>query len=253
MIRVKTPMTDLEVAKKKGEDQLKIMINRMKHSFSYAETAYHLPISFALTGIAVHDQKAALDVFLRTGSNTLVASECILAEKTAAEGKEPSPYTGFIDDTIIRKLGYSLVDGSILGLALVVGTPQSADSAAAICRELQEKYMLTFLAGDVISSLSRAGVKLGLEYRLIPLGSTPTYGIHFVDIIARVAMMFGGVTPGDSHRLLTYAAERAKAIVIVFPGLSDQEIALVDGMRVLGFSHTFCRRIYGWGLDTCAS
>ena len=57
--------------------------------------------------------------------------------------------------------------------------------------------MLTFLAGDVISSLSHAGVKLGLEYRLIPLGSTPAYGIHFVDIIARVAMMFGGVTPGD--------------------------------------------------------
>jgi len=235
MIRVKNPMTDVEVAKKKGDDQLKIMIGRMQQSFSYAETAYHLPISFALTGIAVHDQKAALDVFSRTGSNPLVALESILAEKTAAEGKEPSPYTGFIDDTVIRKLGYSLVDGSILGLALVVGTPESADSAAAICRELQEKYMLTFLAGNVISSLSHAGVKLGLEYRLIPLGSTPAYGVHFVDIIARVAMMFGGVTPGDSHRLLTYAAERAKAIVIVFPGLSDQEIALVDGMRVLGF------------------
>ena len=44
-------------------------------------------------------------------------------KKQPAEGKEPSPYTGFIDDTVIRKLGYSLVDGSILGLALVVGTP----------------------------------------------------------------------------------------------------------------------------------
>ena len=136
---------------------------------------------------------------------------------------------------MIRKLGYSLVDGSILGLALVVGTPSGSGSAAAICRELQEKYMLTFLAGNVIPSLSGAGVRLGLEYRLIPLGSSPFHGIHFVDIIARVAMMFGGVTPGDTHRLLAYAAERAKAIVIVFPGLTDEEIALVDGMRVLGF------------------
>ncbi|MCK9591570.1 MAG: acetyl-CoA decarbonylase/synthase complex subunit alpha/beta [Methanoregula sp.] len=228
-------MTDVEIAKKKGEDYLNLMITTIQHSISYDETAYHLPVSFALTGIAVHDKQSALDVFARTSNNSLVASECILAEKTATKGKEPAPYTGFIDDTVIRKLGYSLVDGSILGLALVVGTPQSADSASAICRELQEKYMLTFLAGDVISSLSHAGVKLGLEYRLIPLGSTPTYGIHFVDMIARVAMMFGGVTPGDTHRLLTYAAERAKAIVIVFPGLSDQEIALVDGMRVLGF------------------
>jgi acetyl-CoA decarbonylase/synthase complex subunit beta/acetyl-CoA synthase len=78
-------------------------------------------------------------------------------------------------------------------------------------------------------------VKLGLEYRLVPLGPTPSYGIHFVDIIARVAMMFGGVTPGDTGRLLTYAKERAKAMVIVYPGLTEEEISFVDGMRVLGF------------------
>ena len=87
--------------------------------------------------------------------------------------------------------------------------------------------MLTFLAGDVISSLYHAGVNWGWNTVSSPSAQHPPYGIHFVDIIARVAMMFGGVTPGDSHRLLTYAAERAKAMVIVFPGLSDQEIALV--------------------------
>ena len=210
-------MTDVELAKKNGEEQLKTRITSIQKPFSYEETAYHLPISFALTGVAVHDRNAALDVFGRTANNPIVASECLLAEQTAVAGKEPAPYTGFISDTVIRKLGYSLVDGSILGLALVVGTPQSEGSAAAICRELQEKYMLTFLAGNIVPSLSGAGVKLGLEYRLIPLGSSPFHGIHFVDIIARVAMMFGGVTPGDTHRLLAYAAERAKAIVIVFP------------------------------------
>ena len=228
-------MIDVELAKKHGETQLLERITTISKPFSYEETAYHLPISFALTGIAVHDREAAAEVFAKTGNNPIVASECLLAESTAVSGKEPDPYTGFISDTVIRKLGYSLVDGSILGLALVVGTPESAGSAAAICRELQEKYMLTFLAGPVVSRLSGAGVKLGLEYRLIPLGSASFHGIHFVDIIARVAMMFGGVTPGDTHRLLAYAAERAKAIVIVFPGLTDEEIALVDGMRVLGF------------------
>ncbi|MCK9630982.1 MAG: acetyl-CoA decarbonylase/synthase complex subunit alpha/beta [Methanoregula sp.] len=229
-------MPDVELAKKHGEDLLKTRISTLQKSFSYEDTAYHLPISYALTGIAVHDQKAAAEVFSKTANNPIVASECLLAEQTAVSGKEPAPYTGFINDTVIRKLGYSLVDGSILGLALVVGSPGSGGSAAAICRELQEKYMLTFLAGNIIPTLSEAGVRLGLEYRLIPLGSTPFHGIHFVDIIARVAMMFGGVTPGDAHRLLAYATERAKAIVIVFPGLSDEEIALVDGMRVLGFS-----------------
>lgn len=228
-------MTDVELAIKNGERHLKTAITTIQGTFSYDDTAYHLPISYALTGIPVHDRNTSLDVLSRTNDNPLVASECILAKKTAQAGKEESPYVGFIGDTIIRKLGYSLVDGSILGLALIVGSPKSAGSAAVICRELQEKYMLTFLAGPVVPALSSAGVKLGLDYRLIPLGSTPLYGVHFVDIIARVAMMFGGVIPGDMDRLLAYAAERAKAIVIVLPGLSDEEVALVDGMRVLGF------------------
>ena len=228
-------MTDVELAKKAGDEQLKNKITGIRNTFSYEETAYHLPVSFALTGIAVHDRATALDVFARMNNNPLIASECLLAEKTATLGREPAPYTGFVGDTVIRKLGYSLVDGSILGLALVVGIPESTDSAAAICRELQEKYMLTFLSGGVIPALLQGGVKLGLEYRLVPLGSTPSYGVHFVDIIARVAMMFGGVTPGDAARLLKYAAERAKAIVIVFPGLSDEDIAFVDAMRVLDF------------------
>jgi acetyl-CoA decarbonylase/synthase complex subunit beta/acetyl-CoA synthase len=228
-------MTDVELAKKRGEEHLRESMPAIQKTFAYDDTAYHLPISFALTGTAVHDGDTARDVFLRTAQNPIVAAECLLAEKTATTGKENAPYTGFIGDTVIRKLGYSLVDGSILGLALVLGSPGSTGTAPAICRELQEKYMLTFLAGPVVSSLSENGVKLGLEYRLIPLGSTPAYGIHFVDVIARVAMMFGGVTPGDAHRLLAYAAERAKAIVIVFPGLTDDEIALVDAMRLLGF------------------
>jgi acetyl-CoA decarbonylase/synthase complex subunit beta/acetyl-CoA synthase len=228
-------LTDVETAKKRGEEHLKAVLPGLQNTFAYEDTAYHLPISFALTGIAVHDPAGARDVFERTAGNPLVAAECILAGKTATSGKEPAPYTGFIADTVIRKLGYSLVDGSILGLALVLGKPDSPGTAAAICRELQEKYMLTFLAGPVIPSLLDNGVRLGLDYRLVPLGSTPSSGIHFVDVIARVAMMFGGVTPGDAGRLLAYAAERAKAIVIVFPGLSDDEIALVDGMRVLGF------------------
>jgi acetyl-CoA decarbonylase/synthase complex subunit beta len=232
-------MTDVELARKKGDALLQSKVPALSGSFSYDDTAYHLPISFALTGIEVHDNAAAQEVYAKTGNNPIVASECLLAADIASSGREPDPYTGFIGDTVIRKLGYSLVDGSILGLALILGKPGSADSAAAICRELQEKYMLTFLSGGVIPTLSDAGVKLGLDYRLIPLGSRPSHGIYFVDIIARVAMMFGGVTPGDTHRLLHYAAERAKAIVIVFPGLTDEEIAFVDGMRVLGFPILF--------------
>jgi acetyl-CoA decarbonylase/synthase complex subunit beta len=228
-------MIEIKTAVHSGEELLKKRMLSISTPRASEETAYHLPVSYALTGIVVEDLATAIDAFTRAGNNPIVAAECLLAEKNAAEGKEPAPYTGFIGDTVLRKLGYSLVDGSILGLALVIGTPDNAGSATGICRELQEKYMLTFLCGGVVPSLRNNSIKLGLEYRLIPLGSTNAHGVHFIDIVARVAMMFGGVTPGDTARLLKYAAERAKAIVIVFPGLSDEEIALVDGMRVLGF------------------
>jgi acetyl-CoA decarbonylase/synthase complex subunit beta/acetyl-CoA synthase len=228
-------MIDVKTAVASGEEQLKTRILSISVLRAYDETAYHLPISFALTGIDVHDRATAQEAYSRAGNNPIVAAECLLSEKSAVQGREAAPYTGFIGDTVLRKLGYSLVDGSILGLALVIGAPENTGSAAGICRELQEKYMLTFLAGGVVPALLNAGVKLGLEYRLIPLGSTNSHGVHFTDVIARVAMMFGGVTPGDTSRLLKYAAERAKAIVIVFPGLSDEEIALVDAMRALGF------------------
>ncbi len=74
-------MTDVELAKKTGDDLLKNKIAGIQNTFSYEETAYHLPVSFALTGIAVHDRATALDVFARMNNNPLIASECLLAEK----------------------------------------------------------------------------------------------------------------------------------------------------------------------------
>ena len=227
-------MKDITSAVKAGNESLKTRLEGMGGSFSYDETAYHLPVTFALTGNAVNTADEAQKAFAAAGQNPLVAAECLVAQQAAATGKEPAPYTGFIPDAVLRTLGYSLVDGSILGLMLVAGTPPNPDTAAGLCRELQEKYMLTFLSGDIIRSLGSAGVKVGAEYRLVPLGSRPLSAIHFIDILARVAMMFGGVTPGDAGRLLAYAKERAKAVVIVFPGLDDEEIAVIDSFRLLG-------------------
>jgi acetyl-CoA decarbonylase/synthase, CODH/ACS complex subunit beta len=227
-------MTEIESAIQLGNASLKKKLNEIQGPLAYEETAYHLPVAYALTGRPVHTVQEALEVYTLTNGNPFVACESLLAFSEQGSGREPAPFTGFIGDAVLRKLGYSLVDGSILGLALVIGSPGNADAASRICRELQEKYMLTFLAGDVVSSLSSASVKLGLEYRLIPLGSTSIYGVHFVDIITRVALMFGGVVPGDPGRLLAYANQRAKAIAIVFPGLDNEGIALVDALRVLG-------------------
>ena len=227
-------MIQVEEAVARGKKGLAATLGQVAGEFSYEETAYHLPVTYALTGMAVHSGDAAQKAYAMTAENSLVAGECITASATAKGGREAPPYSGFIPDAELRRLGYTLVDGSILGLALVCGTPDTPDTAARICRELQEKLMLTFLAGDVVSSLAHDGVKVGGEYRLIPLGSTPSRAIHFLDIIARVAMMFGGVTPGDAERLLGYAKERARAVVILFPGLSEEEVALIDAFQLLG-------------------
>jgi acetyl-CoA decarbonylase/synthase, CODH/ACS complex subunit beta len=214
-----------------GIKQIEEEVGIISHLSGYPETAYHLPITFAVSGLAVTDAETAKKAYLATDKNPLVGSEILVAAKRQ---EIAPPYTGFIEDSVIRKLGYSLVDGSILGLALIVGNPERSDKAALICRELQEKLMLTFLAGGVISSIISAGVKVGLELRLVPLESNSLGAVHFADILARVAMMFGGVVPGDAQRLVSYASERAKAFVIAFPGMTDQEITFMDSLRVLG-------------------
>jgi len=220
----------LDAAIERGRIRLDARLQTLSGEPEYPDTAYALPVTYALTGIAVRDAEGAREAYRQSGNNLLVACECLMA----AEGAVEPPYTGFIPDTVLRQLGYTLVDGSVIGLGLIVGSPESPDAAAAICREMQEKYLLTFLAGGVVEALSDAGVRLGLEYRLVPLGPESARGIHFADILARIAMMFGGVKPGDAPALLAYAAERAKAFVIVFPGLTDEEIAFVDSLRALG-------------------
>jgi acetyl-CoA decarbonylase/synthase complex subunit beta len=226
-------MPDITKAVEEGTASVKDEVRRLKGTFSYEETAYNLPVTFALTGIQVEDATSAQEAFGRSGENVLVGVECLVAAREARE-RPIEPFTGFIPDAILRKMGYSLVDGSILGLVLLVGRPPRPNMVASICRELQEKYMLTFLAGESIPVLQEGNVKVGLEYRLVPLGPDALSGIHFVDILARVAMMFGGVMPGDAGRLIGYAKDRAKAFVIAFPGLKKEEIAFLDAMQVLG-------------------
>jgi acetyl-CoA decarbonylase/synthase complex subunit beta len=232
-IQVPVPMKDVRNAVIKGNELIQEKISGLRGDFFYEETAYHLPVSYALTGKPVHSADEGREVYRAAGGNPLVGTEFLVASETMSETGPKDPYTGFIPDAVLRKLGYSLVDGSILGLALVVGTPADGDEAAGICRELQEKLMLTFLAGNVVPSMTERGVKVGTDLRLVPLGPEPRQGVHFVDIIARVAMMFGGVAPGDADRLVGYARERAKAFVIVFPGLSDEEIAFIDALKAL--------------------
>ena len=61
---------------------------------------------------------------------------------------------------------------------------------------------MTFLIGDVIEQCADAGVKMGLELRVIPLGHDVTAVIHVVTVAIRAALIFGNVQPGDLAGLL---------------------------------------------------
>ncbi|PWR72277.1 acetyl-CoA decarbonylase/synthase complex subunit alpha/beta [Methanospirillum lacunae] len=224
-------MVQIDTSVSSGIKKIAEQVADISSFHGYQDTAYYLPISYAISGSGIDSNQVAQQVFEATHQSPLVGAEILLACRGAVDGP---PYTGFIEDSVIRKLGYTLVDGSILGLALIVGNPLKADYAAAICRELQEKLMLTFLAGGVVESLTSAGVKVGLDLRLVPLGKDSLGAVYFADILARVAMMFGGVAAGDAHRLVAYATERAKAFAIAFPGMTNEEMAFIDGLRVLG-------------------
>ena len=132
--REENGVREIGSAVRNGREELTRGMRALSGVLQHPETAYHLPIAYALTGIPVHDADGAREAYGKAGSHPLVAAEALRAARTTVQGPEPPPSTGFIPDTVIRRLGYSLVDGSILGLALLVGTPESPDAAAAIAR-----------------------------------------------------------------------------------------------------------------------
>ena len=170
MIRGNLKMPDVELAKLQGEDLLKKRVLTIRQSFSYEETAYHLPVSYALTGVPVHDRKAALDVYSRTGSNPLVASESILAEMTAGSGKEPAPIPVLSATRSSASLGIPWSTAVSLVLPLSSGPrrmPVWQQRSAANCRK---NTCSPSLPARSSRPCSGAGVRLGLEYRLFPSG-----------------------------------------------------------------------------------
>ena len=72
-------------------------------------------------------------------------------------------------DPVIRSLGVPLVTGDIPGVAVVLGKADSAQDVVGVVKDYQSKGLMTFLVGDVIEQVAEGGVKLGLEFRVVPL------------------------------------------------------------------------------------
>ncbi|MBB6215166.1 acetyl-CoA synthase [Anaerosolibacter carboniphilus] len=223
------------------------------HKVAFPDTAYFLPVIYAATGIkikTVGDLEGALDIVksliveeeklenvLNSGLSTAVSAEIIEAVKYASQENpyENEPGIGFVSDPIIRSLGVPLVTGDIPGVAVLLGEAVDSESAGKVIKDYQSKGLLTFLTGKIIDQAVEAGVKMGLELRVIPLGYDVTSVIHVVSVAIRAALIFGNVEPGKLNDFLTYTKNRVPAFVNAFGPLSELVVSCGAGAIALGF------------------
>jgi acetyl-CoA synthase len=237
--------------------------------FEFPDTAYYLPLIYALTGFSVKklsDMKVALGMAkemlhdepeenvwrpylgeaLDSGMATLFLEEILMALRYV-NGLEPAVdnetgyvYNGFITDTIQRNLGIQLVDGTMPGFAAVIGAAPDDDTAVKIIRELQEKNILIFLSGhvngnSVTKQLLRKGVELGWDTRIVPVGPDTEHTIYPLDWSIRASLIFGGKKPGDYKSHLKYTKDRVFAFALVLGELDDIKWSTGAGAINMGY------------------
>ena len=225
------------------------------HPIAFPDTAYFFPTIYAATGVKVKtlgDLPACVGVLkslitdqedlgqaLNAGLATAVGAEIIeglkFAEPKDAYEQATVPCIGFVPDPIIRSLGVPLVTGDIPGVAVVLGKADNGEDVAKVVKDYQSKGIMTFMVGDVIEQCADAGVKMGLEFRVIPLGHDVTAVIHVVTVAIRAALIFGNVQPGDLAGLLKYTKERVPAFVNTFGAIDNVVVSAGAGAIALGF------------------
>ena len=223
------------------------------HPIAFPDTAYFFPTIYAATGVKVKTlgdlvpcvgvlkslitNQEDLGQALNAGLATAVGAE-ILEGLKWAESAEPyagESGIGFVPDPIIRSLGVPLVTGDIPGVAVVLGKADDPAEVVKVVKDYQSKGIMTFMVGDVIEQCAEGGVKMGLEFRVIPLGHAVTSVIHVVTVAVRAALIFGGVQPGDLGALLKYTAERVPAFVNTFGAIDAVVVSAGAGAIALGF------------------
>ena len=236
------------------EDAVKDAIAKYgeEQKLGFPDTAYFFPTIYAATGVKVQtlgDLPACVGVLKSLISNREDLGDALNAGLATAVGAEiieglgyidGNPYAeqtgiGFVPDPIIRSLGVPLVTGDIPGVAVVLGKADDPAALAAVVKDYQTKGLLTFLIGDVIDQALETGVKMGLDYRVIPLGHGITAAIHVVTVAVRAALIFGALEPGDLTGLLKYTKERVPAFINTFGALSEVVVAVGAGAIALGF------------------
>jgi acetyl-CoA synthase len=241
-----------------------ILLNRAIHKYgsdhdvSYPGTGYGLPCIDAWTGVEVKklsDLPALLGAVrgrIReeyTYENAFAAGEAVLYSAEIVEalkyldGTDPyedkRPYTGFVGDPILRKLGIAFVDDTIPAAAVFVGKAKDPKALVKLVRECQEKGMLIIATFDIIQQLQDGGYRFdegnhyGLDVMLYPVGEF-TQAIHGASFATRAALAFAGIKRGDRKALYEYLHKRPRVFVVQLGPLDDIKVAAEFGVLFMG-------------------
>ena len=259
----------------KTEERYKDALERFgpDQEVGFPNTAYYLPIIYAITGIGIKrigDMRKVLDICKRlipppvreisslpylapaldAGMATFFAEEILEAIKyletpdfyaaNSEDLTESSNWLGAANDVIFRKRGVEFVDGTAPGFAAIAGAAPDSKTAAKIALELQEKNLYVFMCGEndekrISEQLAETGVQIGWPTRLVPFGPDIYQAVFAIGFACRVAMAFGGIKPGDFRRNLIYNKDRTYAFVLALGNVTDEWYANAAGAINWGF------------------
>jgi len=250
---------------KEAEDFLSKAIQEKQESqkLGFPETAFYLPMAYALMGIEAKTLKDAKVILehaksllpdeptkgvwlpylgdaLDAGIVTLLSEEIIMALRYLY-GQEPQDgCNGFFTDTIMRSLGIQLVDGRMPGFAAILGAAPDNKTAVEIVRQLQERNILIFAGSNVagrsiIDQLIEEDVQMGWDNYIVPYGRDTLSAIYPLNWAIRSALTFGGLKAGQAKKCLLYTKERVFAFGLALGEVDDLKYATGAGAINMGF------------------
>ncbi len=258
----------------RAEDKYKEALEKYgpDQEVGFPNTAYYLPIIYAMTGIGVSkigEMRKILDICKRlvpppvkektplpylapaldAGMATFFAEEILESIRyleqpdyylAGEDVTEKNIWLGAASDLIFRKRGVEFVDGTAPGFAAIAGAAPDAQTAARIALELQEKNLYVFMCGEhqgkrFSEQLVESGTQVGWPTRLVSFGPEISAAVFAIGFACRVAMAFGGIKPGDFRKNLIYNKDRTYAFVMALGDVTDEWYANAAGAINWGF------------------
>ncbi len=150
-----------------------------------------------------------------------------LAAAEAAESARPDRGEWFVTDGQFRGIVFMGIKWRA-GWALVLG-------------EHQEAYARAFDDAGFMTFVTRPGLKVGRF-----LGERETASIYFAQLLARYALLYSDVEPGQSHELTHFIEDHGPAVLVVSGRMKPVEALLCLSLMRLGVGVIIAEADFPW-------